>query len=208
LVSILKNIAQSVALGSMSALLVLSLALTLPSPVWADTAADAETHVGAEVLTSQDGWSGNGPSGQVSTSEQIHHETLNQSEEFLLNKTLKLLKANNLSEAVKNLEKLKDAFPDNDDYLLLYRTAVRKKNSSDSDSQKWWAYERSVDRKEKSSEGKPTPASEIASAALSKPGHGRINQLKHANWVILTTGKHKSPNDGRRVQRPVDQDQD
>ena len=155
----------------------------------------------------QDGGVAETVAGEVSTAEQIHHETLNESEEFLLNKTLKQLKANNLGEAIKNLEKLKDAFPDNDDYLLLYRTALRKKNSSDGDSQKWWAYERSLDRREHKVDDKQ-PALNVAKASLSAPGTGRINQLKHATWVVLTTGKHKSPNDGRRVQHSVSQDKD
>jgi len=201
--SILKNLAPFLASASSAGLIAAFSAVVLGSGYALPTRADAPG--GAEAVTSQETGVSETVAGEVSTAEQIHHETLNESEEFLLNRTLKQLKANNLAAAIKDLEKLKDAFPENDDYLLLYRTALRKKNSSDADSQKWWTYERSLDRKDQKGEAKQ-PALSAAKASLSAPGPGRINQLKHATWLVLTTGKHKSPNDGRRLQRAVSQD--
>lgn len=192
MVTILKNDISGPGLVS---LVLTALLLAAPLPTAADAPGSSDGEVSQEAGSVE---------GSVAKSEQIHHETLNESEEFLLSKTLKQLKANNLNDAVANLAKLKDAFPDNDDYLLLYRTALRRRNSSDADSQKWWAYERSLNKKE----DEKTALLTEAQTSLSAPRHGRINQLKHATWLQLTTGKHKSPNGGRRAQPQVNQDQE
>jgi hypothetical protein len=148
----------------------------------------------ANKATSQDAGAGAGTvAGDVSASD----EAAGKSEESLLTMALEQLKAHNLAGALTNFVRLKDEFPDNDDYLLLYRTALRLKNSSDADSQKWYNYVRALDKKE---EEKHT-FFDASKDALSGPAHGHINELKRENWLVLTTGKHKSLNAGRRVQQ-------
>ncbi|MBU6451427.1 MAG: hypothetical protein KGS72_06595 [Cyanobacteria bacterium REEB67] len=124
--------------------------------------------------------------------------TANHSEEGLLAMALKELKASNLNEAINNLAMLKDEYPDNDDYGLLYRTALRKRNSTDGDSQKWYAYERALEKKNSAGGESAGQLDEPKRAqVLTVPSSGRINQLKKATWVVLTTGKHRSANQGR-----------
>jgi hypothetical protein len=145
----------------------------------------------------------------VSASEEASiksHETSKQSEpiapqseEVLLTRALQDLKENCLPEAITNLCHLKDAYPDNDDYLLLYRTALRRKNSSDADSQKWYSYVRSLDKQEEERHA----FLDAAKDALNAPAAGRINELKRATWLVLTTGKHKSANAGRLPQQQL-----
>jgi len=114
------------------------------------------------------------------------------SEEVLLSRALKDLKSEHINEAINNLRQLKDAFPDNDDYQLLYRTALRTKNSTDRDSQKWYAYQRSLEKKDEEKETEST-----FKKVLSVPATPRVNELKRATWLILTSGKHKSSNDSK-----------
>ena len=114
--------------------------------------------------------------------------TAENSEVTLLSKALDELKAGKANEAINNLCRLKDQYPDNDDYLLLYRTALRIRKSNDGDSQKWYSYVRSLDKKEEEKHA----FLDASKDALSTPSQGRINQLKRANWLILTTGKYKS----------------
>jgi hypothetical protein len=141
---------------------------------------------------------GSGASQEGSVTRRVNH-----SEETLLAMALKELKANNLNEAINNLATLKDEYPDNDDYGLLYRTALRKRNSTDEDSQKWYAYERALESK--NSAGSEAAGHVCATPktpqVLTVPASGRINQLKKATWVVLTTGKHRSANQGRRASQ-------
>jgi hypothetical protein len=130
---------------------------------------------------------------------------IERSEEDLLTRALKELKGNNLDEAINCLARLKDRFPDNDDYMLMYRTAVRKKNSSDGDSQRWYNYERTIENKSNESKAAGGAAANTAEAplppqrtVLSTPSSSpRVSQLKKATWLALTTGKNKSANAGR-----------
>ncbi len=145
----------------------------------------------ATPVTSQDAGA---VSGNVAATEPISAK----SEELLLKKALQELKDNDLSDAITNLGRLKDGFPDNDDYLLLYRTAIRKKNSIDPDSQKWYTYVRSLDKKEQD-EKNSLPDS--AKDAMTVPAPAHIGELKRATWLVLTTGKYKSANQGRRAQK-------
>ena len=107
-------------------------------------------------------------------------ETEENSEVALLSKALDQLKSGNANEAINNLCRLKDQYPDNDDYLLLYRTALRIRKSNDGDSQKWYSYVRSLDKKEEEKHN----FLDASKDALSTPAQGRINQLKRAKKTL------------------------
>jgi hypothetical protein len=145
----------------------------------------------ATTATSQDAAA---VSGNVTATEPMSAKT----EEMLLKKSLQDLKDYNLSEAITNLGRLKDGFPDNDDYLLLYRTAIRKKNSIDPDSQVWYSYTRALDKKE---EDEKNSLLNGVKETMTVPAHGHIGELKRETWLVLTTGKYKSANQGRRAHK-------
>ncbi len=165
--------------------------LSGPGPARANPAEQADS-----AATTADSQDAGAVSGNVSANQPMSVKT----EELLLKTSLAELRQNRLDEAITNLNRLKEAFPDNDDYLLLYRTALRKKNSSDVDSQKWYTYVRSLDKKE---EDQKASVLDGARDAMTVPAPGRINELKRATWLVLTTGKYKSANEGRRPPRVV-----
>jgi hypothetical protein len=163
--------------------------LSGPGPALANSAEEAGST--ATSAASQDVGA---VSGNVSASQPMSVKT----EELLLKTSLAELRQSRLDEAITNLTRLKDAFPDNDDYLLLYRTALRKKNSSDGDSQQWYSYVRSLDKKE---DEEKASLGDSSKDVMTVHASGRINELKRETWLVLTTGKYKSANEGRRVQR-------
>jgi hypothetical protein len=101
-------------------------------------------------------------------------------EETNLSRAWSEVKRNDLSAALKTLGKLKAEYPENADYLLLYRLAARRQ-----DSQEWYRFQRWVQNKEERKQPAKSYESEKLSTRSSSP---RVNELKEATWLLLATG--------------------
>ena len=111
-------------------------------------------------------------------------------EERILDIAFKKLKGQDVQGALRALNQLTKEFPDNPDYALLYRMALRRQ-----EAQQWYRYQDWVEQKQ--SKAKPFVA--ITEPLRKESSHGRINELKRATWVILATGKHPAPEPARKV---------
>lgn len=112
-------------------------------------------------------------------------------EERILDFAFKKLKGQDVQGALRALNQLTKEFPDNPDYALLYRMALKRQ-----EAQQWYRYQDWVEQRH--SNAKPFVAmTEPLKKESNQPG--RINELKRATWVILATGKHPSPDPARKV---------
>jgi hypothetical protein len=112
-------------------------------------------------------------------------------EEKILDIAFKKLKGQDVQGAIRALNQLTKEFPDNPDYALLYRMALRRQ-----EAQQWYRYQDWVEQKH--SKAKPfMTMTEPLRKESNQPG--RINELKRATWVVLATGKYPSPEPARKV---------
>lgn len=112
-------------------------------------------------------------------------------EEKILDIAFKKLKGQDVQGAIRALSQLTKEFPDNPDYALLYRMALRRQ-----EAQQWYRYQDWVEQKQ--SKAKPfVTMTEPLRKESNQPG--RINELKRATWVVLATGKYPSPEPARKV---------
>ena len=112
-------------------------------------------------------------------------------EEKILDIAFKKLKGRDVQGGLRALNQLTIEFPDNPDYSLLYRMALKRQ-----EAQQWYRYQDWVEQKQTKS--KPfVQMTEPLKKTTFQPG--RINELKHATWVILATGKYPSPEPARKV---------
>ncbi|GEM_PF-1096255 len=114
-------------------------------------------------------------------------------EERVLNLALKKLKGRDIEGAISALETLNRLFPDNEDYALLYRMALKRQ-----EAQQWYRYQDWAEQKNKADAGGKafTQLSQTLKKESREPG--RVNELKRATWLILATGKYPAPE--RKVQ--------
>jgi len=112
-------------------------------------------------------------------------------EEKILDIAFKKLKSQDVQGGLRALNQLTIEFPDNPDYALLYRMALRRQ-----EAQQWYRYQDWVEQKH--AKAKPfVSMTEPLKKESNQPG--RINELKRATWVILATGKYPSPEPARKV---------
>ncbi len=112
-------------------------------------------------------------------------------EEKILDIAFKKLKSQDVQGGIRALNQLTIEFPDNPDYSLLFRMALKRQ-----EAQQWYRYQDWVEQKH--SKAKPYAAmTEPLKKESNQPG--RINELKRATWVILATGKYPSPEPARKV---------
>lgn len=115
----------------------------------------------------------------------------NNREEIILDIAFKKLKGRDVQGGLRALNQLTIEFPDNPDYSLLYRMALKRQ-----EAQQWYRYQDWVEQKH--SKAKPfVQMTEPLKRTHSQPG--RINELKQATWVMLATGKYPSPEPARKV---------
>lgn len=112
-------------------------------------------------------------------------------EEKILEIAFKKLKGQDVQGGMRALNQLTTEFPDNPDYALLYRMALKRQ-----EAQQWYRYQDWVEQKQV----KAKPFVQMTQTLKKEtPQPGRINELKRATWVILATGKYPSPEPARKV---------
>lgn len=116
---------------------------------------------------------------------------LDNREEKILEIAFKKLKGQDVQGGLRALNQLTTEFPDNPDYALLYRMALKRQ-----EAQQWYRYQDWVEQKQV----KAGPFMQMKQPLRKEtPQPGRINELKRATWVILATGKYPSPEPARKV---------
>ncbi len=111
-------------------------------------------------------------------------------QEKILDIAFKKLKSQDVQGGIRALNQLTIEFPDNPDYALLYRMALKRQ-----EAQQWYRYQDWVEQKH----AKAKPFVSMTEPLKKESNHGRINELKRATWVILATGKYPSPEPARKV---------
>ncbi len=111
-------------------------------------------------------------------------------EEKILDIAFKKLKSQDVQGGIRALNQLTIEYPDNPDYALLYRMALKRQ-----EAQQWYRYQDWVEQKH----AKAKPFAAMSEPLKKESNHGRINELKRATWVILATGKYPSPEPARKV---------
>lgn len=126
---------------------------------------------------------------------------LDSEEEKMLELAFKKLKTQDMDGTIAALTRLKKAYPDNEDYALLYSMAQKRQ-----EAQQWYRYQDWVEARHQSTFSPRTPQfSQPLKAESSKPG--RVNELKRATWLILATGKYPAPERTRAVVTPEQPEQ-
>ena len=111
-------------------------------------------------------------------------------QEKILEIAFKKLKSQDVQGGIRALNQLTIEYPDNPDYALLYRIALKRQ-----EAQQWYRYQDWVEQKHT----KAKPFAAMSEPLTKESNHGRINELKRATWVILATGKYPSPEPARKV---------
>ncbi len=115
-------------------------------------------------------------------------------EERVLTQALQKLKGRDMEGAIRALAGLNRSFPDNEDYALLFRMALKRQ-----EAQQWYRYQDWVELKNKpSGDKKFTQFSQTLKKESQEPG--RVNELKRATWLILATGKYPAPRAEQKLQ--------